>query len=160
MSAAPAGRDRSRTVAAWLALVGGALGWHRFYLHGLTDAWGWLLWLPTIAGGYGVLRMRELGQDDQLAWLLIPWLGLVLAATLLQAVIYGLMPDERWDARHNPGQSAVSITALNILAAVLAGSMGAIVLIASIAFVAQRYFEYEALQKDRTSQAHALRRSA
>ncbi len=36
--------------------------------------------------------MRALGQDDQLAWLLIPLLGLVIAATMLTAIIYGLTP--------------------------------------------------------------------
>ena len=68
-------RYRSKTLAAWLALVAGPLGVHRFYLHGWADLWGWLHPWPTLLGIAGVLRMRALGQDDHLAWLLIPVLG-------------------------------------------------------------------------------------
>ena len=98
----PAQRYRSKTLATWIALVGGAFGLHRFYLHGLSDRWGWLFIPPTLAGLYGVQRMREFGVDDQLAWALIPLLGLMLAATMISAIVYGLMPDERWNARFNP----------------------------------------------------------
>ena len=85
MTIGPSGA-RSKTIATWLALLGGPFGLHRFYLHGLGDRWGWLLWPPTLIGAYGVRRMRLLGQDDQLAWLLIPLLGLVIAATMLTAI--------------------------------------------------------------------------
>jgi hypothetical protein len=136
--------DRSRTLATWLAVVGGCLGLHRFYLRGLADIGAWLLWLPSLTGLYGVLRMRALGQDDQLAWLLIPLLGLTIAATMLTAIRYGLMSDERWDARHNPDHRAASIGGLNVLGAGVALALGTIALMASIAFMAQRYFEHAA----------------
>jgi hypothetical protein len=139
----PAG-DRSRTLATWLAIGGGSLGLHRFYLHGFGDVHGWLLWPPTLLGAWGVLRMRELGQDDRLAWLLIPLLGLAIAWTMLAAIRYALMPDERWDARYNRGASARSFGALNVLGAVVALALGATALMASIAFMAQRYFEHAA----------------
>jgi hypothetical protein len=38
---------KSKTLAAWLAFLGGPIGLHRFYLYGLGDRWGWLLPLPT-----------------------------------------------------------------------------------------------------------------
>ena len=34
---------KSKTLAAWLAFLGGPIGLHRFYLHGLGDKWGWLM---------------------------------------------------------------------------------------------------------------------
>ena len=55
--------------------LGGRLGLHRFYLHGARDRWAWLQPLPTLVGAYGVWRMRELGVDDRLGWLLVPLLG-------------------------------------------------------------------------------------
>ena len=58
---------KSKTLATWIALIGGSLGLHRFYLHGFRDPWGWLFPLPTLVGLYGVQRMRLLGQDDRLA---------------------------------------------------------------------------------------------
>jgi hypothetical protein len=141
---AGARRDRSKTLATWLAVIGGTLGLHRFYLHGWRDRWGWLLWLPSLAGAYGVLRMRALGQDDQLAWVLMPLLGLALAATMLTAIVYGLMPDAKWNARYNRGGSAASMPLLDVFGAIAALAFGATALMASIAFVAQRYFEHQA----------------
>lgn len=94
---------RSKTAAAWLALLLGTLGVHRMYMHGLRDFKAWLHPLPTALGLLGVERMNSLGQDDQLAWLLIPFLGLMLSIAMLQAIVYALTPDEKWQQRHNPG---------------------------------------------------------
>lgn len=135
---------KSKTLATWIALVGGALGLHRFYLHGFKDVWGWLLPWPTLAGALGVLRMRELGQDDRLAWVLIPLLGLVLSVTMLSAIAYGLTPDEKWNARHNPQGPAHASGWGVVIGVILALMLGAGVLMATIAFSAQRWFEYQA----------------
>lgn len=135
---------KSKTLATWIALVGGPLGLHRFYLHGFKDVWGWLLPWPTLLGTLGVLRMRELGQDDRLAWVLIPLLGLVLSATMLSAIVYGLTPDEKWNARHNP-QDPPHVSGWGVVIGVIVALMlGAGVLMATIAFSAQRFFEYQA----------------
>ena len=137
---------RSKTLATWLALTGGSLGLHRFYLHGLGDRWGWLLWLPTLVGAYGVQRMRVLGQDDMLAWALIPFLGLTLAATMGVAIFYGLMPRERWNLRFDPDGRAFDVPWLDVIGAIVALALGATALMASTAFMAQRYFEYRAAE--------------
>jgi len=88
--------------------------------------------------------MRMLGQDDVLAWLLVPWLGLTLAATMLEAVVYGLTPRERWLARHDPDGRTRPWPWLDVIGAIGAAAVGAVVLIATIAFVAQRSFEWQA----------------
>lgn len=132
---------RSKTLATWLAFIAGSMGLHRFYLHGLRDAWGWLHAPPTLLGLYGVERMLELGQDDRLAWALIPLLGLALAASMLAAIVYGLTPDERWNARHNAGADVRPSGWLVVFGVVGAVFVGATVLIATIAFSGQRYFE-------------------
>ena len=89
MRAAP----KSKTAATWLALVGGTLGLHRFYLYGFRDRLGWLFFVPTLLGWQGVQRMQTLGVDDRLAWLLTPWLGVTLSIAMLSAIVYGLTPD-------------------------------------------------------------------
>ncbi|MBL8308686.1 MAG: hypothetical protein JNM33_18465 [Rubrivivax sp.] len=134
---------RSKTLAAWLALLAGALGAHRFYLHGWRDALGWALWLPTLAGAVGVLRMRALGQDDQLAWLLIPLLGLTLSIGALTAIVHALTPDEKWDARRNAGQAVVRTGWGPVLAAITALFLGGIVLMGTITFGIQKFFEWQ-----------------
>ena len=141
---APAGRPRSRAVATWLALVGGSLGVHRFYLHGRGDAWAWLHPLPTLVGAYGFWRMREFGVDDARGSFLVPILGAMLAATMLQAIVYGLASDERWAVRHGAAAAAVQRGWLNYVAVIIALAVGTSVAVATIAFTAQRYFESRA----------------
>ncbi|MEO8279436.1 MAG: hypothetical protein ABI564_07065 [Ideonella sp.] len=135
---------KSKTLATWIALIGGSLGLHRFYLAGLRDLWGWLYPVPTLIGLYGVQRMRDLGQDDQLAWLLIPLLGIAVAAAMLSAIVYGLTSDERWWQARNPTEATPARSGwLAIIGVILALLIGASVLMATIAFSGQRYFEHE-----------------
>jgi hypothetical protein len=137
-------RYRSKSWATWLAVAGGAIGAHRIYLCGWRDRWAWLHPAPTIAGLWGVWRMRALGQDDQLAWLLIPILGVMLTIGMLSAIAIGLTPDDRWDARHNPGQPPHATRWVPVLGAIAALMLGGGVLIGTIAFAGQRYFEWQA----------------
>jgi TM2 domain-containing membrane protein YozV len=135
---------KSKTLATWIALIGGSLGLHRFYLYGLRDRWGWLFVVPTLIGLYGVQRMRHLGGDDHLAWALIPLLGLMISVAMLSAILYGLMPDERWNARFNPSGPQHRMGWPTIIGVVVALVVGGGVLMATLAFTAQRYFEYQA----------------
>ena len=142
----PPGRHRSKAVAAWLALVGGGLGLHRFYLYGKTDLLAWLHPWPTLAGAYGFWRMREFGVDDAVGGRLVPVLGAMLAATMLIAIVYGLTSDSQWQARHGGTrpQAATPSAWPAIAAVVIALAVGATVTMATIAFTAQRYFETRA----------------
>jgi len=143
---------KSKTLATWIALFGGSLGLHRFYLYGPRDIWGWLWPAPTLLGAYGVQRVLKLGQDDQLAWLLVPLLGLALASAMLAAIVYGLMPDERWNARFNPSGRAHHAGWSVVFAVVLSLLVGATVLMSTIAFSGQRYFEYQIEEGRKISQ--------
>ena len=136
-------RYKSKTAATWLALLAGAFGVHRFYLHGKRDAWAWLHPWPTLAGLYGIHRVQALGQDDQVSWLLLPLLGLMIAQACLFAIVYGLTPDAQWDTKHNPGHASRATGWGAVLGVIAALMIGATALMASIAFGAQRYFEWQ-----------------
>lgn len=136
-------RYRSKTVATWLALSLGTLGLHRLYLRGRGDIWAWLHPVPTALGLLGVMRMDTLGQDDRLAWLLIPLLGLMVAGAMLTAIVYGLTPDERWDALHNPDQPARATGWGPVLGVILALLLGGTVLMGTVAFGGQKFFEWQ-----------------
>jgi hypothetical protein len=138
---APAGPYKSKTLATWIALIAGSLGLHRFYLHGLRDWLGWLHPLPTALGVIGLQRMLEFGQDDRLAWALIPLLGLMVSQAMLMAILYGLTPDEKWNARFNPRGPEHHTGWATIIGVVAALMIGAAVLMATLAFGFQRYFE-------------------
>ena len=148
---------RSKTLATWIAVLGGALGLHRFYLRGWRDVAGWLHPLPALAGLVGVIRMRNLGQDDVLSWMLIPLLGFTLSAAFLAAIVIGLTPDARWARLHGrrQGQPEVEPEQLDadertgwgpVLGVVTALIVGGIVLMGTIAFTGQKFFEYQAMQ--------------
>jgi hypothetical protein len=146
---------RSKTLAAWLAVFLGAVGAHRVYLHGWRDGWAWAGLLPTAAGLLGLLRARNIAIDDtQAAWLM-PLLGLMIAAGMLQAILIALTADERWDARHNPGQPGRHTGWGAVLAAMFALLVGGGVLMATLAFSGERFFEWQLREEP---QAAALSR--
>ncbi|EHR71912.1 hypothetical protein BurJ1DRAFT_3097 [Burkholderiales bacterium JOSHI_001] len=136
-------RYRSKTLATWLAFAAGALGAHRFYLYGAKDALGWAHPLPTLAGLAGAVRMRNLGQDDMVAWALIPVLGLMLTIGMLSAIVIGLTPDDKWDARHNPGLGDHPTGWAPVLGVIAALLVGGAVLMGTLAFGGQHLVEWQ-----------------
>ena len=138
---------KNKTLATWLTFWGGPLGLHRFYLKGFGDTLGWLLPVPTALGIYGFQRVQALGVDDQLSWVLIPLLGFTIAGCALNAIVYGLMDTEKWNAHFNPqspsdasaGQTHWG-TVIGIATALLVGTT---ILMSSLAYSFQRYFEYQ-----------------
>ena len=147
------GRPKSKTLATWLALLGGTLGLHRFYLHGLRDVWAWLHPWPSLLGLAGVIRMRNLGQDDHAAWLLIPLFGLMLSVAMLSTIVLGLTPDERWGQRFAPGRPTPRTRWGAVIPVVIALLVGGAALMGTLAFGGQKFFEYQAIEAERAAQA-------
>lgn len=104
----------------------------------------------------GVDRVLTYGQDDQLSWVLLPFLGIGLVAACLTAIVYALQPPQRWNARHNPAGPADARAGdtnwLTVIAVVLSLMVGATALMAGLAFSFQRYFEYQIEEGLRISQ--------
>ena len=136
---------KNKTIASWLAFLGGPLGLHRFYLHGINDSLGWLLPIPTALGLYGIERLNQNGLDDFWGWILSPMLGLIIAGCALTAIVYGLTSTEKWNTRFNPSASpdaaSGSTNWLTVGGIALSLLVGTTVLLTSIVFSFQRYFE-------------------
>ena len=147
---------KNKTVAAWLSFLGGPLGLHRFYLHGLTDTLGWMLPIPTALGLYGMQRVQTFGLDDGWSWVLVPLLGFTIAGCALNAIFYGLMPREQWNARFNPQSAADApqgqTSWTTIGAVVVSLLLGTTVLMSSIVYSFQRYFEHQIEEARKISQ--------
>ncbi|OYU45767.1 MAG: hypothetical protein CFE44_05720 [Burkholderiales bacterium PBB4] len=137
---------KNKTIAAWLTLLGGPFGLHRVYLRGRFDTVAAGLTCATLIGLYGIIRARNLGIDDQLSWVLIPFLGFTWAGCALYAIVYGLTSTEAWNAKFNPKAFANSphgeTGRLTVLALIASLFLGSTILMASLAFSIQRYFEY------------------
>jgi hypothetical protein len=147
---------KNKTLSTWLAFLGGPLGLHRFYLHGLGDTLGWAMPIPTALGIYGVQRMQQFGMDDALSWVLIPLLGFTMAGCALTAIIFGLTSTEKWNARFNPDQPPDAtpgetswLTILGVAFALLGGTTA---LTGSLAFSFQHYFEFQVEEARKISQ--------
>ena len=141
--ARPQPHYKSKTAAAWLALLLGGVGAHRLYLYGRHDVRAWLYAPPTLLGLAGAVRMRNLGQDDGLSMLMVPWVGVSLSVAMLAAITMALTPDEKWDARHNPGLAGRPAGWGAVFAAVVGLFTGAVLLLSTIAFGGQRFFEWQ-----------------
>ena len=147
---------KNKTLTAWLTFIGGPLGLHRFYLRGFGDVLGWLLPIPTALGIYGIERARLYGLDDLWSWLLIPLIGFTIAGCALTAIVYGLMTPEKWNGRFNIGAAPDAPPGrtgwLTIGAIVVSLLIGTTVLMSSIVFSFQRYFEYQVEEGRKISQ--------
>ncbi len=121
---------KNKTLATALALTLGGLGAHRFYLHGTVDRIGLLhaCSLPVA----GLVYSQTEGNTDAFFALLPLLLSYIVA--FIAALVIGLTPDEKWDARFNPGSGTRSrsnwVLAVLLIAALM---IGATVLIATIA---------------------------
>ena len=99
----PTLQHKNKTVATALAFLLGGLGAHRFYLRGSVDRIGLLhvCSLPLAGLIYGV------GHAPNPFYVLLPLIVSWLAG-FLEALVIGLTPDEKWDARHNPASGHTS----------------------------------------------------
>ena len=136
-------RGKSKTVATWLALLAGSLGLHRLYLHGPRQVLAWLHLPFTLLGLLGVQRTQTFGLDDRASWVLVPLLGLMLSQGALHAIVYGLTPDEAWQLRHNPSGKVRATRWAPVLGVIAALLVGGAVLMGTIAFSGQRFFEWQ-----------------
>ncbi len=137
---------KNKTLATWLTLVVGPFGLHRFYLYGWRDTLGWLIIIPTLLGLHGYQRVQDYGLDDLSSWVLLPIFGFHLAAICLNAIVYGLMTAEQWNAKFNPeampDQMAGQTRWATIGAIIISLMLGTVFLLSALAYAFQRYFEY------------------
>jgi hypothetical protein len=120
---------KNKTLATFLATTLGAIGAHRFYLSGKKDIAGWAHFMAL-----PVALAASLSWPTQSGFFLA--LPIIISALLglIEALVIGLTPDEKWDATHNchSDLSSRSGWPLAILL-VLTFGVGAIGLIAVIA---------------------------
>jgi len=122
---------KNKTFATLLAAVTGGLGLHRFYLRGLADKWGWLHAISLL----GCAAVFALWPKADPYFLLLPLILSILVG-VLEALVLGLMPDEKWDASFNAGSGKQSNSrwplAIVLVATLMFGAFGLIAAIARL----------------------------
>ncbi len=141
VSSAPA-RFRSKTLTALLAFLFGSVGAHRFYLYSWRDLFGWAHVIGTALGIPGVLLLIASERTSALGWALaVPGAISVLAA-FLAAIVYGLRPDQKWDAQFNAAHTSRSQSGWGVVFVVIFSLfIGALLLMTGLAVTFQTYFE-------------------
>jgi len=94
---------KNKTLATALALVLGTLGAHRFYLHGAVDRLG-LLHASSLP--FAALLYSKVDGIHPFHALLPVFISSI--AAFISALIIGLSPDDKWDARHNAASGVQS----------------------------------------------------
>lgn len=139
-SASP--RFRSKTLTAALAFFFGSLGAHRFYLYGFRDVFGWAHLVGTIIGIPGVLLLVATQRAATIGWWLAAPGAVSLFAAFLAAIVYGLRPDQKWDAQFNAQTGKHSRSGWTVIFVVIFSLFfGAFLLMSGLALSFQTYFE-------------------
>jgi hypothetical protein len=89
-------RHYDKTLTTLLATLFGGIGLHRFYLHGRRDGFGWLH-LASLPASIVAISLFSHSPPLFAGILLV----LSVLSGLLEALVIGLTPDEKWDARYN-----------------------------------------------------------
>ncbi|WP_042299916.1 NINE protein [Paraburkholderia kururiensis] len=141
-TASNSSRFRSKTLTAALAFFFGSIGAHRFYLYGPRDVWGWAHLLGTVIGIPGFSLLVATQRASALGWSLVLPGAVSLLAAFLAAIVYGLRPDERWDAQFNAHAGRRSHSGWTVIFVVIFSLLiGAFLLMTGLAFSFQTYFE-------------------
>lgn len=134
---------KNKTLTAALAFLLGWLGAHRFYLRGKTDRYGWMHIVGSALGLLGAWLMWTSDRSAISGWILSGIGCVSVLAGFLAAIVYGLRPDERWDAQFNPGSTRRSKSGWTVVLIVIFSLfIGAGYLMSGLAFTFQTYFEH------------------
>lgn len=123
-----AARHRNKVTAAWLACLLGTFGAHWWYM-GRRHAW-----LVTLLS----LVLLVAAQFFPVWWSNPAFLLLIIPAAdgVIEAVVFALMDDKKFDRRYNPGSSRENRTGWHaVIVAVVSTLLGSTVLVFGIAVI-------------------------
>ncbi len=137
-------RFRNKTLTAALAFLLGSLGAHRFYLYGPRDVWGWAHIAGTLLGIPGVMLLLATERASIVGWVLAVIGAISVLSAFLAAIVYGLRPDDKWDAQFNAAFAGTRVSGSGwtvIFVVIFSLLIGAFLLMTGLALSFQTYFE-------------------
>ncbi|TXI12679.1 MAG: hypothetical protein E6Q68_03385 [Polynucleobacter sp.] len=133
-----------------LGLFAPGTGFNVFYLKGLSSIWAWLQMLGLFFGILGWKLLADSQMSSTLGWVMVSAGFISLQSSWLTTIVYGLRPDEKWDAQFNTVSSQKSNSGwLVVLCVILSLMIGAAVLMSGLAIAFEQHFisQIEAARK-------------
>jgi hypothetical protein len=91
-------KHKNKTLTTLLAIFLGGVGAHRFYLYGSRDFWAWNYVVAFVLFAAAVFLAQS---PHSMTISMIALFPVSIFAGWIAAVVTGLTPDAKWDARHN-----------------------------------------------------------
>lgn len=136
-------RFKSKFLAALLAFVAGGFGAHRLYL-GTRGAWAYPAWLVA-----GMLAASRFGTEAT-TWIIVVFAALPVWIGFAESLGYAVQADERFDALHNARVARRNRNGWNcVLLAIVVLLVGTFVLMTTIIFASQGWYEAQGFSFDR-----------
>lgn len=125
-------------------------GLHWLYLKGTRSPWFYFHLLCLVFGLWGFVTLDLNKTNSAITWIAAA-IGLVgILASWITSLVYGLRPDEQWDAQFNPNSQQKNESGwLVVGCVVLSLILGAFVLMASVSIIFEQVFisQFEAARQ-------------
>jgi hypothetical protein len=125
-------------------------GFNVFYLKGLGSSWAWLQMVSLFAGILGWMLLGASDMSSALGWILVAAGFIAIEASWLTTIVFGLRPDEKWDAQFNANSGQKNASGWLVVLCVIASLMiGAAILMIGLAIAFEQHFlsQFEAAKR-------------
>jgi hypothetical protein len=125
-------------------------GFNVFYLKGLGSPWAWLQMVSLFAGILGWMLLGASDMSSALGWILVAAGFIAIEASWLTTIVFGLRPDEKWDAQFNANSGQKSASGWLVVLCVIASLMiGAAILMIGLAIAFEQHVlsQFEAAKR-------------
>jgi len=125
-------------------------GFNVFYLKGLGSPWAWLQMVSLLAGILGWMLLGASDMSSALGWILVAAGFIAIEASWLTTIVFGLRPDEKWDAQFNANSGQKNASGWLVVLCVIASLMiGAAILMIGLAIAFEQHFlsQFEAAKR-------------
>ena len=146
---------RSKLIFCALGLLIPGTGLNCFYLQGIKSFWAWVQLAALVSGILGLSLLMIGTEAGFAAWLLLIFGFISLEASWLSTIVFGLRPDEKWDAQFNANCSTNQTTKTGwpvIITVILSLVIGVGVMMSFLAIGFEQFFVYQLQEAKKLSQ--------
>jgi hypothetical protein len=146
---------RSKLIFCALGLLIPGTGLNCFYLQGIKSFWAWVQLAALVSGILGLSLLMIGTEAGFAAWLLLIFGFISLEASWLSTIVFGLRPDEKWDAQFNANCASNQTTKTGwpvIITVILSLVIGVGVMMSFLAIGFEQFFIYQLQEAKKLSQ--------